>query len=99
MEFVTAYLQAAWVDGVDITCTEGLQEVARRAGLSWAALQEASRGSDWESLLDDNLSEMLGAGLWGVPSFRVSGGRIEQPAAWWGQDRIWRVENEIAARA
>jgi len=54
---------------------------------------------DWESLLEDNLSEMLGAGLWGVPSFRVSGGTLTEAAAWWGQDRIWQVENEIARRA
>lgn len=99
MDFVTAYLRAAWVDGVDITSAEGLQEVARRAGISWSDLQDARQGTDWASVLDGNLNEMLSAGLWGVPSFRVSGGRVEQPAAWWGQDRIWRVENEIAARA
>ncbi len=98
MAFVTEYLQAAWMDGVDITADKGLEAVARRAGLSWPALRAASRDADWESLLDENLSGMLGAGLWGVPSFRVSGGSAPS-AAWWGQDRIWRVENEIAARS
>ena len=100
MEFVTAYLSAAWVDGVDITGDEGLRQVAERAGISWQELQERSRGSDWGALLDQNLDAMLGgAGLWGVPSFRVSGGNASDAFACWGQDRIWRVEDEIARRA
>lgn len=99
MAFVTAYLQAAWMDGVDIGSAAGLQTVAARAGLDWQALQDAREGTDWEAVLDENLSEMLAAGLWGVPSFRVSGGNGEPPFSTWGQDRIWRVENEIAARA
>ncbi|TNF85977.1 MAG: 2-hydroxychromene-2-carboxylate isomerase [Gammaproteobacteria bacterium] len=98
MEFVTAYLQAAWVDGVDITTEAGLKVVAEQAGLDWQALQDAREGTDWEAVLDQNLNEMLSAGLWGVPSFRVSGGNASEAFACWGQDRIWRVENEIAAR-
>jgi 2-hydroxychromene-2-carboxylate isomerase len=42
---------------------------------------------------------MLTAGLWGVPSFRVSGGNESDSFACWGQDRIWRVEDEIVRRA
>ncbi len=109
MAYVTAYLQAAWMDGVDIATEAGLKTVAARAGLDWQALQDArpgtdgkgtdGKGTDWKGLLDDNLNEMLGAGLWGVPSFRVSGGSTEPPFTCWGQDRIWRVEDEIAARS
>lgn len=99
LAFVTAYLQAAWEDGVDISAEEGLKTVSKRAGLNWQALQNAREGTDWEAILDDNLNEMLGAGLWGVPSFRVSGGNKEDSFACWGQDRIWRVENEIAMRS
>ena len=62
-------------------------------------LQAASRDADWAALLDGNLNAMLDAGLWGVPSFRVTGGTEEDAYACWGQDRIWRVENEIAKRA
>lgn len=102
MDFVTAYLSAAWADGVDITTDDGLQRVAAAAGIDWAALNAACDGTDWEPLLEDNLQRMLAAGLWGVPSFRVTGGtgsEADQPYACWGQDRIWRVENEIARRA
>ncbi len=98
MAFVTAYLAAAWADGVDITTDKGLQTVAENAGIGWAVLQAASRGAAWEAMLDSNLEQMLNAGLWGVPSFRVTGGNSSDSFACWGQDRIWRVENEIASR-
>ena len=39
---------------------------------------------------------LFALGLWGVPSFCVRGGAA-QPYATWGQDRLWRVEQEIAA--
>ena len=99
MAFVTAYLSAAWAQGIDISTEAGLRRVAANAGLDWDDLQAASRGTDSAALLEDNLNAMLDAGLWGVPSFRVSGGTDEEPYACWGQDRIWRVENEIAKRA
>ena len=99
MAFVTAYLSAAWVQGIDISAQAGLRQVAAKAGLDWGGLQAASRDADWQALLDDNLNAMLEAGLWGVPSFRVTGGADAEAYACWGQDRIWRVENEIAKRA
>ncbi len=105
MEYVTAYLSAAWAQGVDITTEAGRRRVAEGAGLDWAELGNAADGADWEGLLDDNLQGMLAAGLWGVPSFRVTGGRNptggrdSEPFACWGQDRIWRVAREIARRA
>lgn len=98
MAFVTAYLNAAWFDGIDVTRERGLKQVAAHAGLDWDALLEATRSTDWEAVLANNLNTMLEDHLWGVPSFRVSGGSSDQPYACWGQDRIWRVENEIARR-
>ena len=66
--------------------------------IDWSELQQSAQGTDWEAVLEDNLSDMLAAGLWGVPSFRVTGGNEDTAFACWGQDRIWRVENEIARR-
>ena len=102
MEFVTAYLQAAWVDGVDICGERGLRQVADAAGIEWNELCAAAAGVAWEASLSENLQDMFAEDLWGVPSFRVSGqhgGNDEITYACWGQDRIWRVEDEIAARA
>ncbi len=99
MDFVGAYLAAAWAERIDITTEAGLRTVASNAGIDWDALQRARAGTDWEAVLEDNVNDMLGAGLWGVPSFRVSGGNDPIAFACWGQDRIWRVETEIARRA
>jgi 2-hydroxychromene-2-carboxylate isomerase len=98
MSYVRAYLTAAWIEGVDITNERGLRRVAKMAGINWDELQQATQDTDWETVLDDNLTTMLQANLWGVPSFRVSGGNSDHAYACWGQDRIWRVENEIARR-
>ncbi|NIP14215.1 MAG: 2-hydroxychromene-2-carboxylate isomerase [Pseudomonadales bacterium] len=99
LDFVTAYLDAAWFDGTDITTESGLRIVAAKAGLDWEALTRADPHESWEAILEDNLNTLLEENLWGVPSFRVSGGGDDKAFACWGQDRIWRVENEIARRA
>ena len=98
MDFVTAYLSAAWQQGIDIATTKGLQQVAHNAGIDWQAMIDAAAQTDWQTLLDENLKALTHANLWGVPSFRVSGGDNPEPFACWGQDRIWRVEEEIAKR-
>ena len=98
LAFVTAYLKASWVDGVDITRRQGLETVAAELGLTLSQLQAAAQDKDWQSVLQDNLTAMSDAGLWGVPSFRVSGGGRSEPFACWGQDRLWRVVQEVARR-
>lgn len=99
VEYLGAYLVAAFARGVNVTSDKGLQRVVESIGLDW---QEASKvlGKDgWQAELEDNVNAMLGAGLWGVPSFRVYGANDPTPYSTWGQDRLWRVETEIARRA
>ena len=99
LPFVTAYLRGAWMEGIDITREKGLQWVTAEAGLSWQALKVEAKNHDWEAVLEDNLQVLRGHQLWGVPSFRVSGGTLPGAYACWGQDRLWRIEREIVARA
>ena len=96
--FLSAYLRAAWSDGVDITTQAGLDRVLSSADLSPADAIRHFNDPVSDSLLQENLDLMLGEGLWGVPSFRVTGGG-PAPFVCWGQDRIWRVAAEIVARA
>ena len=44
MEFITAYLNAAWFDGVDITTEKGLRQVVVNAGLEWNQVAWISHG-------------------------------------------------------
>ena len=95
MSFVTEYLQSAWVEGVDVTCERGLKAVLQRAGCP-ADLVPVSE-PEWRNEVEQNLATMHEHDLWGVPSFRVTGGG-QPPFACWGQDRIWRVAKELMAR-
>lgn len=97
MEFVGSYLSASWAEGIDVTNDSGLSFVARRAGLELDRLKAESDVIDSQILLQQNIDAMNGAGLWGVPGFRVSS-EGEASYSCWGQDRIWRVEAEIAKR-
>ena len=99
LEFISAYLAACFAQGIDIDSEKGLRVVVGNAGLDWTELHSESAKFAWENILEDNLQNMLGAGLWGVPSFRISGGSKEGKFSCWGQDRIWRVEHEIALRS
>ena len=99
LEFIGEYLAACFAQGIDIDSEGGLKTVVKNAGLDWDELSIEAAKCDWQNVLEENLQAMLGAGLWGVPSFRVSGGSKEGSFSCWGQDRIWLVEHEIALRS
>ena len=99
IDYCANYLRAAWCEGVDITTELGLKQVVEKTGANWQEAQNQFDNNIWETLLEDNVSDMLTAGLWGVPSFRVTGGKTEEPFCCWGQDRLWRVESEISRRS
>ena len=99
IDYCANYLRAAWCEGVDITTELGLKQVVEETGANWQEAQNQFDNNIWETLLEDNVSDMLAAGLWGVPSFRVTGGKTEEPFCCWGQDRLWRVESEISRRS
>ena len=98
-DFIDGYLRAAWKAGIDITAERGLASVVRNMGLDWQAARDSMNNAVWEQMLEANVNDMLDAGLWGVPSFRVTGGADTTPFACWGQDRLWRVDREIRDRA
>lgn len=94
--FVTEYLTATFAEGLPIWEESGLHEVCRRAEFDPSLIDY---DADWQSQLEDNINAMNQAGLWGVPSFRVTGGSLDAPMSCWGQDRIWRIEAEIIKRS
>ena len=98
MDYVTAYLEAAWFEGIDVTKEAGLKRVVKNAGLDWVRLNAMAGDYQWQSQLQSNLDAMMAENLWGVPSFRVSGGHSDGAFACWGQDRIWRVAKELLRR-
>lgn len=97
MAFIGAYLQTAFAAGVDIDSKKGLRQVLDIAGLDWEATVSHNDSASRSEVLESNVSSMLDAGLWGVPSFRISSCG-EPDFCCWSPDRIWRVKHDLAVR-
>ena len=93
-DFVESFLSGAFAEAVDATKDEGLNFLAARAGLGEADVAAALADESWREVAEANRLELLEDGLWGVPAFRVS-----NLPAHWGQDRLWAVEEDLAALA
>ena len=94
-ELLSSFLSAAFAQGVNTNRERGLRKVVEAAGLAWNEARQHLGESGWESELEENRLAMYGAGLWGVPSFRLLDEQGEQLLALWGQDRLWLFAREI----
>ena len=90
LAFGQSFLRAAFADGIDMTTDAGLLPVAARAGIDAAAVHSALVDPSWQTVAEANRTDLFALGLWGVPSFQVD----DRPG-WWGQDRLWRVEDDL----
>ncbi len=96
---LSSFLRGAFAEGVNTSTDAGMRAVVESAGLSWAAAQPYLDSDDWRDELEANRLAMYDElGLWGVPSFRVSGPAGEPDYGTWGQDRLWLVAAEIRRR-
>ncbi|MEZ5573216.1 MAG: DsbA family protein [Halioglobus sp.] len=99
---ISAFLRCAFAEGVNINHDKGLRKVVEQAGLDWAAAKSHIGQPGWEALLENNRLAMYGAGLWGVPSFRLLDDSGKEILALWGQDRLWlfarEIQRQLAAR-
>ena len=57
-------------------------------------MRAALADESWRGPAEENRKALFDAGLWGAPTFRVNGA-----PAHWGQDRIWALEEDLAALA
>ena len=94
-ELLSAFLQAAFVDGVNTNDARGLRTVVENAGLSWSEAQAHLGKSEVEEELEANRLAMYEFGSWGVPSFRLLDAHGEAVLGLWGQDRLWLFAREI----
>ena len=97
-ELISSFLSAAFARGINTNKDSGLKTVVEDAGLDWGQASSIVGQPGWEELLEDNRQAMYGAGLWGVPSFRLLDANGEQLLALWGQDRLWLFAREIQRR-
>lgn len=90
--FLESFLRGVFAEGIDAGSDRGLGRIALRAGIQRDEIACAIADHSWRSEAEANRTEMLTAGLWGVPSFRVD----DRPMLW-GQDRIWMLEQDLIA--
>ena len=94
-ELLSAFLRAAFLEGVNTNRQSGLRHVVESAGLDWQEAQGHLGDTAWEEEIEANRVAMYELGLWGVPSFRLVRADGETALAVWGQDRLWLVSREI----
>lgn len=91
--FLLSFLRGVWSEGLDGGSDRGLRIISERAGLDWREAQAALADGTWRSEAEANRMRLGELGLWGVPSYRVG------DCAVWGQDRLWAIEDALAALA
>ena len=100
VELLSAFMRAAFREGVNTNTDAGLRHVVEAAGLSWTEARSIV-GKDvwndhaWRDEIEANRRAMYDFGLWGVPSFRLLDAAGETRLRVWGQDRLWLVAHEI----
>jgi len=96
---MSSLLRHAFALGVGLHTEAGMRRAVEAAGLDWAKASQVIGSEDWKPMVERNQEEMVeGLGLWGVPSFRLSGPGNEPALAVWGQDRLWFIAAEIMRR-
>lgn len=94
-ELLSAFMRAAFFEGVNTNAESGLRHVVESAGLDWAEAQTHLADGEWEDIIEANRQAMYELGLWGVPSYHLIDADGETALAVWGQDRLWLVAREI----
>lgn len=94
-ELLSAFMHAAFREGVNTGSDAGMRRVVAAAGLSWLDAAPIIDNADWEDEIERNRVAMYEIGLWGVPSFHLIGRGDETLLAVWGQDRLWLVSRAI----
>ena len=82
IRFIHEASKAIWSRGVDVSTDAGLKKVVIASGLKWADVEVALQDNGWIEQATRNRDEMVAAGSWGVPTFRLRGVTL------WGQDRL-----------
>jgi len=76
-----------------------MKRAVQEAGLDWNEAQKRLGSDEWKEIVERNQDEMVEEmGLWGVPSYRLTGPDGEPDLEVWGQGRLWLVAAEIRRR-
>ncbi len=98
-DLMSSLLRHAFAQGVGLHTEKGMRRAVEAAGLDWSQARGIIGNQDWRPVIEEHQRQMTeDLGLWGVPSYRLSGPAGEPDLAVWGQDRLWLVAAEIRRR-
>lgn len=86
-EWLLAAGTGIWSRGINAASDRGLQKLVEDADLDWNRARRWLDDDGWRQRAEDNRREMMEAGSWGVPAYRLKEEII------WGQDRFGVLEN------
>lgn len=84
-----AFFRAYWVDGVDLSRTEGVAAVLRGAGYDPAPILAAAETEAVKEELRQRTDRALAKGVFGAPAYFVG------ETLYWGQDRLDEVRRAL----
>ena len=94
-ELISAFYDCAFVNGISTNNNRGMRKVVEQAGLNWREAKSRLGDPEGERMLEENRLCLYEVGIWGTPSFRLLDAEGTQLIALWGQDRLWRIAEEI----
>jgi 2-hydroxychromene-2-carboxylate isomerase len=87
--FLESCARGVWAEGIRSDTDAGLKVLVERAGLAWGQARGLLQDDSWRFWAQENLAEMYGHDLWGVPSFTYGEVKV------FGQDRLDCIERAI----
>lgn len=99
IELLSVFLRFSFVEGIGLHKKKNIRRAVEEVGLHWSEAKKHLGSDDWKAITEKNQEAMVeDIGLWGVPSYRLSGPDGKPDLAVWGQDRLWLVAAEIKRR-
>lgn len=91
--FARSAMRGIWAEGKDPAEYVDLRHLVERAGLPWEEARAAIGAPAAVTAAHENATDLDGAGLWGVPSFRLG------DFVTWGQDRLPLMADRLRRHA
>lgn len=88
MPLAHRFFRAYWVEGIDLSTSDGVARVLREAGLDANAVMAKASTQEIKDELRKRTDEAIARGVFGVPAFFVEG----DESLYFGQDRLSYVE-------
>ncbi len=94
-EFLYHFCKLCWSEGENMGEIKGLRKAIERTGLGWSEAAPYLDTPDWQEEVEANRGQLMAAGIWGVPGFRLLDEEGKEIFASWGRDRIWLLCHKI----